>query len=135
MSLLHTLEGRLGRGATLNLCPVSAERSGFHHVCSSRVTNAFERNLVRLMWIEIDVRRFELTQPERPPVSDTAAINVNEATAEELDAIPALKGHGFEIVRYRGERGRFTDLRQLDEVPGLTGKADDGRAALTVGDA
>jgi hypothetical protein len=61
MSLLHTLEGRLGRGATLNLCPVSAKRSGFHHVCSSRVTNAFERNLVRLMWIEIDVRRFELT--------------------------------------------------------------------------
>lgn len=68
-------------------------------------------------------------------MTTSAPININTATAEELDAVPALKGHGFEIVRYRGERGRFTDLRQLDEVPGLTGKADDGRSALTVGDA
>jgi len=68
-------------------------------------------------------------------VTTSAPININTATAEELDAVPALKGHGFEIVRYRGERGRFTELRQLDEVPGLTGKADDGRSALTVGDA
>lgn len=50
-------------------------------------------------------------------------IDLNSATAEELDAIDALKGHGFEIVRYRDERGRFTSLRQLDEVPGLAGKA------------
>lgn len=60
------------------------------------------------------------------------AIDVNTATAEQLDAVPALKGHGFEIVRYREERGGFTDLRQLNEVPGLTGKADDIGAALTV---
>jgi competence protein ComEA len=51
-------------------------------------------------------------------------IDLNTASAEELDGIPALKGHGFEIVRYREERGRFDALRQLDEVPGLTGKAD-----------
>ncbi len=68
-------------------------------------------------------------------MTDTSLINVNTASAEELDAVPGLAGHGFEIVRYRGERGRFTDLRQLDEVPGLTGKADDGRPSLTVGDA
>jgi competence protein ComEA len=60
------------------------------------------------------------------------AVNVNTATVEELDAVPGLQGHGFEIVRYREERGRFTDLRQLDEVPGLAGKADGSRAALTV---
>lgn len=46
------------------------------------------------------------------------AINVSEATAEELDSVAALCGHGFEIVRYREERGGFTALRQLDEVPG-----------------
>ncbi|VXD00484.1 helix-hairpin-helix domain-containing protein [Sphingomonas sp. 8AM] len=68
-------------------------------------------------------------------MSDVPLVDVNTASAEELDAVPGLKGHGFEIVRYRGERGRFTDLRQLDEVPGLAGKADDGRAALTVGEA
>ncbi|MET0269856.1 MAG: helix-hairpin-helix domain-containing protein, partial [Sphingomonas sp.] len=53
-------------------------------------------------------------------------------TADELDALPALKGHGPEIVRYREERGRFTSLRQLDEVPGLSGKTD-GIEGVTVG--
>lgn len=51
-------------------------------------------------------------------------IDLNTATAQELDTVPALKGHGYEIVRYREERGRFTALRQLNEVPGLAGKAD-----------
>lgn len=66
-------------------------------------------------------------------MSDAPPIDVNTASAEELDQVPGLRGHGFEIVRYRGERGRFTDLRQLDEVPGLTGKADASKAALTLG--
>ncbi|WBO23863.1 ComEA family DNA-binding protein [Sphingomonas abietis] len=61
------------------------------------------------------------------------AINVNEATAEELDSVAALCGHGFEIVRYRAERGGFSALRQLDGVPGLSGKLTDAdRASLTV---
>ncbi len=59
--------------------------------------------------------------------------DLNAATAAELDAVPGLEGHGFEIVRYREERGRFTALRQLDEVPGLTGKGDAAHAHLTVG--
>ena len=59
-------------------------------------------------------------------------INLNTATAAELDSVPALKGHGFEIVRYREERGHFTSLRQLDEVPGLCGKTDGVADQLTV---
>jgi competence protein ComEA len=62
------------------------------------------------------------------------AVNINTATAEDLDAVSDLRGHGFEIVRYRGERGRFDSLRQLDEVPGLAGKVDPATTALTVGD-
>ncbi len=62
------------------------------------------------------------------------AVNVNTATADELDRVPGLQGHGFEIVRYREDRGGFNDLRQLDEVPGLTGKANGSHAALTVDD-
>jgi competence protein ComEA len=62
------------------------------------------------------------------------ALDINTASAAELDAVPALAGHGPEIVRFREERRGFTDLRQLDEVPGLSGKVDDAaRAALTVG--
>jgi competence protein ComEA len=52
------------------------------------------------------------------------ALDVNEAGQQELDEIEGLRGHGFEIVRYREERGRFESLRQLDEVPGLAGKLD-----------
>ena len=59
-------------------------------------------------------------------------IDLNTATAAELDAVPELKGHGYEIVRTREERGRFTSLRQLDEVPGLVGKWDGAEAAVTV---
>ncbi|EJU13762.1 helix-hairpin-helix repeat-containing competence protein ComEA [Sphingomonas sp. LH128] len=59
-------------------------------------------------------------------------INVNTASADELDAIPRLKGHGFEIVRYREDRGAFTALRQLEEVPGMAGNADGLEDSLTI---
>lgn len=60
-------------------------------------------------------------------------INLNTATAKELDSLDALKGHGFEIVRYREERGGFSELRQLDEVPGMAQVLDDElRSQLTL---
>lgn len=62
-------------------------------------------------------------------------LDLNTATAEQIDAIPMLKGHGFEIVRYREERRGFTELRQLDEVPGLAGKNDGLDAFVTVSSA
>jgi len=65
----------------------------------------------------------------------TEALDINSASAEDLDAVEALHGHGFEIVRYREERGRFTDTRQLDEVPGLAGVlSDEQRSQLVAGD-
>ena len=59
-------------------------------------------------------------------------IDLNSATASDLDAVEALSGHGFEIVRYREERGRFTSVRQLDEVPGMAGKTDGVSAQVSV---
>jgi len=56
-------------------------------------------------------------------------INLNSADQETLDSIDELQGHGHETVRYREERGGFSDLRQLDEVPGLTGKVTDSARA------
>ena len=62
-------------------------------------------------------------------------LDINTASADDLDAIQGLRGHGPEIVRYRGERGSFTSLRQLGEVPGLSGKVDGStEAQLTLGD-
>lgn len=52
--------------------------------------------------------------------------NLNAATQEEIDSVPGLEGHGFEIVRCREERGGFTDLRELNEVPGLANKVPEG---------
>ena len=49
-------------------------------------------------------------------------LDIDTATAEEIDSVAALKGHGYEIARYGAERGGFAELRQLDEVPGLAGK-------------
>ena len=60
-------------------------------------------------------------------------IDLNSATPEELDRLPQLKGHGFEIVRYRQERGGFSEVRQLEEVPGLSGKWDGAKSQLRVG--
>lgn len=60
-------------------------------------------------------------------------IDLNTATADELDAVPPLKGHGPEIVRTREARGGFTSLRQLDEVPGLCGKSDGVEQWMAVG--
>lgn len=56
-------------------------------------------------------------------------IDINTADKDTLDRIEELHGHGPEIVRYREERGGFTDLRQLEEVPGLTGKVTDAARA------
>jgi len=61
-------------------------------------------------------------------------VDLNSADQEALDAIDELKGHAHEIVRYREERGGFTSVEQLDEVPGLTGKVSRSTfARLSVG--
>lgn len=59
-------------------------------------------------------------------------IDLNTATAAELDTVSELRGHGYEIVRYREERGRFDTLRQLDEVPGLAGKWDGAEREVAI---
>jgi len=56
-------------------------------------------------------------------------IDLNAASPDEIDAVEDLKGHGHEIVRYRGERGGFTSVEQLEEVPGLTGKLTEAAKA------
>lgn len=56
-------------------------------------------------------------------------IDINTADQAAFDAIAGLKGHGHEIVRYRDERGHFSEVGQLEEVPGLTGKITEGTYA------
>jgi competence protein ComEA len=64
----------------------------------------------------------------------SGSVDLNTADKDALDAVEGLEGHGHEIVRYRDERGGFTELRQLEEVPGLTGKVTDAiRERLFIG--
>lgn len=70
---------------------------------------------------------------DEPAAADHAALDLNAASREELEAIEGIGGHAYEIVRTREERGGFTDLRQLEEVPGFAGKVtDEIRRRLTV---
>ena len=55
--------------------------------------------------------------------------DINRASKEEIDQVAPLRGHGHEIVRVREERGGFTSLRELEEVPGLAGKIDEQELA------
>ncbi|MBF1994855.1 ComEA family DNA-binding protein [Serratia symbiotica] len=55
------------------------------------------------------------------PVAGEAAVSINQAGAEQLASI--LKGIGLKkaesIVRYREQNGPFTQIEQLQEVPGI----------------
>ena len=59
-------------------------------------------------------------------------IDLNTATAEAFAGVGGLRGHGFEVVRCREERDRFTSLRQRDEAPGPAGKSDGIGAQVSV---
>lgn len=52
---------------------------------------------------------------------EEAAVSINQATAEQLAA--ALSGVGLKkaegIVRYREQNGPFTQVEQVQEVPGI----------------
>lgn len=121
---MSTVRGAIALAVCPDLRPVAYETavaSGWNHAIALCLPDAPEHG------IPSDVAR----QPQR---QGTGMVDLNTATAAELDSVPALKGHGFEIVRYREERGRFTSLRQLDEVPGLSGKTDGIADQVTVTD-
>ncbi|MGB8664259.1 MAG: ComEA family DNA-binding protein [Serratia inhibens] len=54
-------------------------------------------------------------------VGDEASVSINQADAEQLASV--LKGVGLKkaesIVRYREQNGPFTQIEQLQEVPGI----------------
>lgn len=70
-------------------------------------------------------------------VSFAQMININTATAEEMDK--GLKGIGpvkaAEIVKYREANGLFKSVEDLEKVTGIKGKTLDAiKPMITVGD-
>lgn len=62
-------------------------------------------------------------------------LDLGLASAADLDAIAEFKGHGFEIVRDREERDRFTQVRELEEARGLACRWDGAERSLKIGGA
>jgi len=60
------------------------------------------------------------TQPSSPAVELTGPININTATAEELDALPGVgPSKAAAIVQTREEHGPFQRAEDLQEVSGI----------------
>ena len=52
--------------------------------------------------------------------ADDGLININQATAEELEELPGIgPSLSAAIVAYRDEHGPFSQIEQLDDVPGI----------------
>ncbi|MBE0362605.1 competence protein ComEA [Pseudoalteromonas ulvae UL12] len=57
-------------------------------------------------------------------VSQDALINVNKASAKELEALPGVgKSKAAAIIAYRDQFGEFTSLAELKNVKGIGDKA------------
>lgn len=58
--------------------------------------------------------------PEAAPSEASELININTASAEELDVLPGIgEKLAAAIVSYRSEHGGFLSLPELMDVPGI----------------
>jgi competence protein ComEA len=63
---------------------------------------------------------------KRPEVKTSPLININLATAEELEALPGVgKVTALRIIKYRESHGALKSVEELKNVKGITQKKFD----------
>jgi comEA protein len=121
----HPADETLERIASVGASVYRTDLSGTIHLESDgrRVTVSTEREAKPAEALSIpDGASITVHVPVQAPAPTAAAglININQATAEQLDALPGIgPSKAAAIIEYRTKMGAFTNIEQLDNVPGI----------------
>jgi len=78
-----------------------------------------EKPAVKVNEEELNVKTFEIPEPEQG-FADTIRININKATAKELQQLPGIgPAYSRRIVEWRDEHGKFIRVDQLLDIRGI----------------
>ncbi|MBI3038202.1 helix-hairpin-helix domain-containing protein [bacterium] len=83
--------------------------------------------------IEQEILKVQSLTPKKPLVKGKLSakiggkeinkININTATLAQLDSLPGVgKAFAEKLISYRKERGKFNDMSELSEMPGVSAK-------------
>lgn len=86
---------------------------------TSMEENVAKQNALKTEEPVAKVKTFETSEPVQAS-SDTIRININEASAEELQQLPGIgPAYSKRIIEWRNEHGNFTNVEQLLEIRGI----------------
>lgn len=110
----------------------------FHNLISfylrdQRVPMVFDTTANEEVW-NFPAYGADVTVTETTPGGGEGLVDINTATAEELEALPGIgEALAQAILDYRAEHGAFQTVEELDEVRGIgSGTLDEVRAFVTV---
>lgn len=82
-------------------------------LCGLMILSAYDRRTQPPVEMQIQVPQEELR-------ADLSPLDLNSATAEELEALPGIGAElASRILEYRRTHGGFTAVEELMEVPGI----------------
>lgn len=84
-------------------------------LCGLLALSQYDRARLRSAVVETDME-----VPQEEIVPDVSPLDLNSATAEELSALPGIGEElARRIVEYRQANGRFEEVEEIMNVPGI----------------